>query len=195
MSAKNGREALQTLETRIPDLVLLDLKLPDINGEGVCLEIRKDHPFLPIIMLTAKDSATDTRIGFQAGADDYVSKPFAPGELLARIHARLRQIKAETSSTLQIANLELDPQKLIVTRAGKQLQLTPQEFKLLHYLMMNVGIVLTREMILNRIWSASPDIESRVVDVYIGYLRKKIDKDNAPKLIHSIRGFGYTLKQ
>lgn len=194
-SATNGTEALHLLDDQTPDLVLLDLNLPDISGEGVCLEIRKNFPFLPIIMLTAKDGVTDKVKGFQAGADDYVSKPFAPEELLARINARLRQQKANNTIVVRVGDLELDPQKLEVHRAGKELQLTPQEFKLLHYLMINPGIVLTRQMILNRIWMSSPDIETRVVDVYMGYLRKKIDQGYPKKLLHSIRGFGYTLKQ
>jgi DNA-binding response OmpR family regulator len=193
-SAENGAEALKFLETRTPHLIILDLNLPDISGEGVCREIRKDHPMLPIIMLTARDGVSDKVNGFQAGADDYVNKPFVPEELIARVKARLRRTSTEHTTAIVVGDLSLDPQTMEVKRGGKTISLTPREFKLLHYLMTNAGIVLTRDMILSRIWMSSPDVETRVVDVYMGYLRKKIDSTVDKKLIHSIRGFGYTLK-
>jgi two-component system response regulator MprA len=193
-SVVSGSEALKMLESSVPDLILLDLNLPDIKGEGVALEIRKNHPYLPIIMLTAKDSMGDKIKGFEAGADDYISKPFVPEELIARIKARLRQKNSETTEVITVADLSLNPSTLEVRRGSDLLKLTPREFKLLHYLMTNPGIVLTRDMILSRIWMSSPDVETRVVDVYMGYLRKKIDAPYKHKLIHSIRGFGYTLK-
>jgi DNA-binding response OmpR family regulator len=193
-SVENGAEALKFLETRTPHLIILDLNLPDISGEGVCREIRKDHPMLPIIMLTARDGMSDKVNGFQAGADDYVNKPFVPEELIARVKARLRRTSTEHTTAIVVGDLSLDPQTMEVKRAGKAISLTPREFKLLHYLMTNAGIVLTRDMILSRIWMSSPDVETRVVDVYMGYLRKKIDSTVDKKLIHSIRGFGYTLK-
>ncbi len=192
--AGDGVTALNTLSTLDPDLVILDLGLPNMTGESVCLEIRKKYPQLPIIILTAKDATSDVVRGLDLGADDYMTKPFIADELLARIKARLRE-RGGGEAKLQVGDLELDNKTLEVKRAGKLIQLTPKEFKLLQYLMSNRGQILTREMILNRIWLYSPDIETRVVDVYMGYLRKKIDSGFDKSLIHSVRGFGYTVKE
>lgn len=192
--ASDGVEALNSIEKLEPDLVLLDLGLPNMSGESVCLEIRKKYPDLPVIILTAKDTVSDIVGGLELGADDYMTKPFVADELLARIKARLRTT-SDGQNTLKVDDLELDNKTLEVKRDGKLIQLTPQEYKLLHYLMGNKGRILTREMILNRVWLYSPDIETRVVDVYMGYLRKKIDNEFDKKLIHSIRGFGYMVKE
>lgn len=189
-----GAEALKYIEKATPDLILLDLNLPDMTGEAVCMELRKLFPSLPLIILTAKTDITDKLQGFNVGADDYITKPIVPAELIARVKARLRQEK-NGNGVLKVGDLTLDPQKVEVTRAGKKINLTPQEFKLLEYLMSNPGQVLRREMILNRIWSYALHVESRVVDVYIGYLRKKIDGGFEKKLIQSVRGFGYTIKE
>ena len=193
-SVSDGIAALELLKKIEPDLVVLDLGLPNMSGETVCLEIRKKYPELPVIILTAKDSVADIVQGLNLGADDYMTKPFVADELLARVKARLRS-KGGVDTKLKVADLELDNKTLSVTRAGKSLQLTPQEFKLLQYLMNNQGRILTREMILNRVWLYSPDIETRVVDVYMGYLRKKIDGEDPKKLLHSVRGFGYMIKE
>jgi DNA-binding response OmpR family regulator len=188
-----GITAINMLEKLEPDLVILDLNLPDMHGESVCTEIRKEHPNLPIVMLTAKSSTSEKVEGLSMGADDYITKPFVTDEFLARIKARLRT-KNNANSKIKIDDLELDSKKVEVRRSGKLINLTPHEFKLLEYLLYNKGVVLTREMILNRIWSYSLNVESRVVDVYMGYLRKKIDSGSNKKLIHCIRGFGYTIK-
>jgi DNA-binding response OmpR family regulator len=193
-TASDGLSALEVLKKSQPDLVLLDLNLPNVNGETICLEIRKNYPGIRVIILTAKDTTTDIIQGLNLGADDYITKPFIADELLARIQARLRH-NGSNDSKLKIADLELDNNTLEVSRAGKTIKLTPQEFKLLQYLMNNKGRILTRDMILNRIWPSSYDIETRVVDVYMGYLRKKIDNDAKRKLIHSARGFGYMIKE
>lgn len=193
-TASNGINALKSVNKSQPDLIVLDLNLPDMSGEGVCIEIRKKYPHLPIIMLTAKDDIKDKVKGLKTGADDYITKPFIADEFIARVNARLRSRVIEKESKLKVADLELDSKNFQVTRGGKIINLTPQEFRLLEYLMLNKGVVLTREMILGRIWLYSPDVESRVVDVYMGYLRKKIDKGYEKKLIHSVRGFGYTIK-
>lgn len=192
--AANGVSALKLAGESEPDLVLLDLTLPDMSGEGICLELRKKYPSLRIVMLTAKDAVSDKVRLLGVGADDYITKPFIADELIARLKARLRRSSNEQEK-IQIGDLELDSKKVEVKRAGKPINLTPQEFKLLEYLMNNKGIVLTREMILNRIWEYSADVETRVVDVYIGYLRKKIDAGYKKKLLHSVRGFGYTIKE
>lgn len=191
--APDGVEGLNSVAKLPPDLVVLDLGLPNMSGETVCSELKKKHPDLPILILTAKDSTSDIVAGLNLGADDYMTKPFVAEEFLARIKARLRPLGSDEAK-LVVGDLELDPKTLEVKRAGKIVTLTPQEFKLLHYLMSNSGRVLTREMILNRVWLYSPDIESRVVDIYIGYLRKKIDAKSVKKLIKSVRGFGYMIK-
>lgn len=190
----DGIQALELLKKIEPDLVILDLGLPNMTGEAVCAEIRKKYPDLPVIILTAKDSINDIVQGLNLGADDYITKPFVADELLARIKARIRRVGG-SDTVLKIADLELDNKTLEVKREGKLIQLTPQEFKLLQYLMHNKGRILTREMILNRIWLYSSDVETRVVDVYMGYLRKKIDAGHSKKLLHSVRGFGYVIKE
>lgn len=192
--ASEGASALNAIEKLEPDLVVLDLGLPDMTGESVCLEIRKKYPDLPVLILTAKDTISDIVHGLNLGADDYMTKPFIADEFLARIKARLRA-RDGGDAKLQVADLELNKKTLEVKRNGRLIQLTPKEFKLIQYLMSNKGRILTREMILNRIWLYSPDIETRVVDVYMGYLKKKVDRDYTKKLIHSVRGFGYTIKE
>ncbi len=184
-SASDGIEALTLIAKSEPDLVVLDLGLPKMSGESVCLDI---------IILTARDTSMDVIHGFQLGADDYIAKPFNMDELLARVKARLRSVNHEDEK-LVVADLELDPKNFEVRRGETRIPLTPQEYKLLQYLMINKGQVLTRDMILNRIWPNSPDVETRVVDVYVGYLRKKIDQDFSKKLIHSVRGFGYSVRE
>lgn len=191
--AMNGVTALKKLEANQPDLVLLDLTLPDMSGESICRDVRKMYPDTAIIMLTARDEVESKVKGLQMGADDYITKPFITDELLARIAARLRRHSGD-SAILKIGDLELNTQSIQVTRDNKNIELTPQEFKLLEYLMSNQGIVLSRDMILSRVWQYSSEVDTRVVDVYIGYLRKKIDKGFKVKLIQSVRGFGYSIK-
>jgi len=193
--AGDGISALNYIKKSPPDLVILDLGLQNLSGEAVCMQIRKNHSDLPIIILTARDTIPDIVAGLKLGADDYMTKPFVGDELLARIKARLRNTGDENKSKLAVDDLVLDNDTFEVRRKEKIIQLTPQEFKLLQYLMQNQGRILTREMILNRVWLYSPDIETRVVDVYMGYLRKKVDGEYPKKLLHSVRGFGYMIKQ
>lgn len=191
--AYTGAKALKLLEKIIPDIVLLDLNLPDITGESLKMTIKKDYPEIPIIILTAKDSAVDVVRNLNEGADDYMTKPFAADELIARVRARLRkQNKAE--KLYKAHDLTLNTESLEVTRGVRRIELTQTEFSLLHYLLVNKNRVLTREMILSHVWAYSPDTETRVVDVYVGYLRKKIDQGETNKIITSVRGFGYTIK-
>lgn len=189
----DGVSILKSIKRTQPDLIILDLGLPDISGETVCTDIKKLYPDIPIVILTARDSVSDVVRGLDIGADDYMTKPFAGEELIARIKARLRQGENHESK-LKAGDLELDNETLEVRRADKVINLTQTEFQLLQYLLSNKGRVLTREMILNRVWAYSSDIESRVVDVYVGYLRKKIDSSYDKKLIQSVRGFGYMIK-
>ena len=193
-TANDGVQALNMIQRLAPDLVILDLGLPNMSGEAVCMEIRKNHADVRVIILTAKDDVSNVIQGLNLGADDYMTKPFIADELLARIKARLRYQEGDDNK-LVADDLSLDSQSLEVKRGNKSIQLTPQEFKLLQYLLGNKGRILTREMILNRVWLYSPDIETRVVDVYMGYLRKKIDADFDKKLIQSVRGFGYMIKE
>lgn len=193
-TASDGAQALNSVEKLPPDLIILDLALPNMSGESVCLEIRKKYPDLRVIILTAKDGVTDIIHGLDLGADDYMTKPFLADELLARIKARLRY-KDGSDIRLKVDDLELDAKTFETKRDNQTIQLTPQEFKLLQYLMNNKGRILTREMILNRVWLYAPNIETRVVDVYMGYLRKKVDSGYNKKLLHSVRGFGYMIKE
>lgn len=193
-TASDGIEAINIVKKNQPDVIVLDLGLPTMRGEVVCREVKKLYPDIQIIILTAQDTTPDIIKGLNIGADDYMVKPFEVEEVLARIKARLR-VKNPAHEIMKIANLSLDAAKIEVKRNDKRIELTPQEFKLLEYLMHNKGRVLSRAMILDRLWTFSPDIDTRVVDVYIGYLRKKIDTKSDESLIKSVRGFGYTIRE
>lgn len=192
--ASTGSAALLKVEKFLPSLVLLDLGLPDIQGETVLAEIRKNHPELPVVILTAKSKPHEIAQGLNLGADDYLPKPFAAEELLARIHARIKTNKSNTD-ILRVDELSLDLSKKTAFREKKKIDLTKTEFELLKYLMENEGRVLSRDLILNHVWGYSTDVESRVIDVYIGYLRKKIDSGFDKKLIKNKRDFGYLIEK
>ena len=169
---------------------MLDLGLPDIQGETILKKVRGDYPDLPIIILTAKSKPQEVADGLNLGADDYLPKPFAAEELLARINARIKKAKTK-NDTITVSDLTLNLSKMVAKRGSKNISLTKTEFELLKFLMENKGRVLSREIILNNVWGYTTEIESRVVDVYMGYLRKKIDKKYTNKLIKNKRGFGY----
>lgn len=188
-----GTDALEIMSKIQPNLVILDLGLPDVKGESLCRTMRESYPDSSIVILTGKSATENVVEGLTLGADDYIIKPFDGSELVARVNARLRHHRPQ-NGVYEIEDLKLNTATMEVTRGGKIINLTAQEFRLLEYLLINKGKVLSRDMILNRLWRASPDVETRVVDVYIGYLRKKIDKGHNKKLIHSIRGFGYVIK-
>lgn len=188
----DGAKALSIIKEGLVDLVVLDLGLESISGESVCIESKKTMPELPIIILTAKNTSQDIIRGLNIGADDYISKPFEIEEVLVRARVRLKQ---QLGSITQIDDLIVNSASMQVKRGDKEIPLTAKEFKLLEYLIKNKGIVLSREAILDHVWLYSPDIDTRVVDVYIGYLRKKIDSGAQKKLIKSVRGFGYTIRQ
>lgn len=190
--SNTGADGMNLIRKVQPELVLLDLMLPDIDGRSICKKIKQDFPNIKVIMITGQDSSEDIAKGLDYGADDYLSKPVDTTVLMARIKARLRNTNLQ-KKILECADLILDQETHEVTRGGKIINLTPQEYRLLNYLIVNKNMVLSREMILSRIWQGNPDIETRVVDVYIGYLRSKIDFKK-PKLIKTVRGFGYTLK-
>lgn len=191
-SASTGADALRKIEKIYPDMILLDLGLPDIQGESILKIVREDHPDLPVIILTAKSKPQEIAQGLNLGADDYLAKPFAIEELLARINVRLKR-NSDSNSILKLGDLSLDRSKMIAKRGKVEIILTKTEFALLEFLMENAGRVLSRNVILNHVWGYSTNVESRVVDIYVGYLRKKIDSNFDTELIRNKRGFGYLI--
>jgi DNA-binding response OmpR family regulator len=189
----DGEEAVFLAESYEYDLILLDIKLPRKDGWTVCRELRKENILTPILMLTAFDAIEDKVKGLREGADDYLTKPFAFEELLARIQALIRRAQDIKSPSLQVLDLKLDPVTKKVTRAGRNISLTAKEYALLEYLMRNAGRVVTPSMIIEHVWDRNFDAASNVVNVYINHLRAKIDKDGGPKLIRTVRGIGYVL--
>lgn len=176
------------------DLVLLDLMLPKRDGIEVLREIRRRKLSVPVLLLTARASVADRVAGLDAGADDYLPKPFAFEELLARVRALLRRGKGGASAVLAVADLELDPASRRVTRAGRRIDLTAREFALLEFFLRHPGRVLSRSLIAQHVWGVDADSFTNVIDVYVNYLRKKIDQDFEPKLLGTVRGAGYVLK-
>jgi len=192
--AYDGEQGFFLAKTNAYDLILLDLMLPKVDGLSVCKKLRAEGVSTPIIMVTAKDTVKDKVVGLDSGADDYLTKPFAFEELLARMRAVLRKKDAKSVNKLQVDDLVLDLLTHKVTRAGKEIALTSKEYSLLEYLMRNSGSVVTRTMISEHVWDIDFDTFTNVIDVYIKYLRDKIDSDSKKKLIQTIRGRGYTLK-
>lgn len=179
------------------DAIILDINLPYLNGLDLCREIREHNAKVPILMVTALGAPEDKLNGFDCGADDYIVKPFDFKELLARIKVFLKRSDANLlpARILTIADLEMDLDKKSVKRAGKKIELTAKEFSLLEYFLKNKGKVVTRGDIAEKIWEITFDTGTNVIDVYVNYLRKKIDKDFSPKLIHTQFGMGYVLKE
>jgi two-component system OmpR family response regulator len=194
-TAGNGREALSQVSSYRPHLVVLDVMLPDLDGFEVAKRLRQDAHRVPILFLTAKDATEDKIRGLTLGGDDYVTKPFSLEELLARIRAVLRRAldATESSSRLSFSDLELDEETREVFRSSNSIELTPTEFKLLRYLMMNPRRVLSKAQILDHVWEYDFDGDANVVETYISYLRKKVDS-LGPPLIHTLRGAGYSLR-
>ena len=192
--AYDGQEGLFLAKTNPYDLVILDLMLPKLDGISLCKTLKDKGMLTPIVMLTAKDAIKDKVAGLDAGADDYITKPFAFAELLARIRAILRKKGHEASGTIKVDDLILDLTTHRVERAGKEIKLTQKEYALLEYLMRNAGSIVTRTMISEHVWDIYFDTFTNVIDVYINYLRNKIDLPHKKKLIHTVRGRGYILK-
>lgn len=191
----DGEEALFQAQVNQYDLIILDVMLPKKNGFSICKEIREEGNLTPILMLTARDQLEDKVKGLQEGADDYLTKPFAFEELLARIQALLRRTQNYKTKILKVGELELDPVSRKITREGKPITLTGKEYALLEYLMRNKGRVITQSMIIDHVWDMNYDGLSNVVNVYINHLREKIDKGFSPKYIHTIRGVGYKVDE
>jgi heavy metal response regulator len=191
----DGEEALFQAEVNEYDLIILDVMLPKKNGFEVCREIRRNSILTPILMLTAKDQLDDKIKGLNEGADDYLTKPFAFDELLARIRALMRRTQDYKTKTLVVGDLELNPVSRKITRAGKNISLTGKEYALLEYLMRNKGRIITQTMLIEHVWDMNYDGLSNVVNVYINHLREKIDRDFSQKYIHTIRGVGYKIDE
>lgn len=196
-TAANGQEGLQYLIDHEPDLLILDVMMPYIDGWEVCRRVRQAGAVMPILMLTAKDEIEERVKGLDTGADDYLVKPFALEELLARVRALLRrqaEHKDDQSASLHYEDLSLDLDTRESFRAGRRIDLTTKEFDLLHLLLANPRKVLTREIIMERIWGYDYSGESNVLEVYIAMLRQKLEEGGEPRLINTIRGVGYVLR-
>jgi DNA-binding response OmpR family regulator len=192
--AFDGEEALDWVGVNDYDLIILDVMLPKMNGIDVCRRIRQDKISTPVLMLTARDSIQDRVTGLDSGADDYLVKPFAQEELLARIRSLLRRDIPGRDPVLRCADLEMDAAAHEVRRAGQVIRLTAKEFAVLEYLLRNQGRVLSRDTIAEHVWDYEFDGLSNIVDVYIRYLRRKLDEGFEPKLIETIRGAGYRIR-
>ncbi|MEK6275696.1 MAG: response regulator transcription factor [Actinomycetota bacterium] len=194
--AADGNEALYRLEsTDEPDAMILDVLMPGVDGLEVCRRLRSGGSRLPVLMLTARTEVEDRVAGLDAGADDYVTKPFALEELLARVRALLRRTSDEAGDVMRFADLELDPGTREVRRGDRAMELTRTEFSLLELFMRNPRQVLTRSVIFERVWGYDFGFASNSLDVYIGYLRRKTEADGEPRLIQTVRGVGYALRE
>lgn len=193
----DGRSGLQLSLSENWDAILLDLMLPELNGMEVCRRIRQSNKIVPIIMITARDSVLDRVSGLDSGADDYVVKPFAIEELLARMRSLQRRVGAISSTELTMLtfkDLLVEIESCVVKKGGKVISLTKREYDLLVIFIRNINIVLTREVLLNKVWGYSTGVETNVVDVYVRYLRNKIDDQNEASYIQTVRGTGYVMR-
>ncbi|GMQ94446.1 MAG: two-component system response regulator MprA [Acidimicrobiia bacterium] len=189
----DGAQALAAARDHQPDLVVLDVMMPEIDGVEVCRRLRAEGD-VPVLMLTAKDTVADRVLGLDSGADDYLVKPFAYEELLARVRSLFRRRKPGTHEVLRCADVVADVEAFEVTRGERQVEFTVLEFRLLEYLLRNQRIVLSRSRILEAVWGLDVETTSNVVDVYIRYLRNKLEAVGEPRLIHTVRGAGYVLR-
>ncbi len=194
--AYTGEEALAMVREASPDLVILDIMLPGIDGMEVCRRLRKNHPDLPILMLTARDAIPDRVAGLDAGADDYLVKPFAFDELLARLRALLRRARPpEPGEVLRFADLTMNTTTREVWRGERPVDLTAREFDILELFLRHPRQVLTRDLLYERIWGYDYGGESNIIEVYIRYLRAKLEAAGEPRLLHTVRGVGYVLRE
>ncbi|MCO7175952.1 response regulator transcription factor [Sporolactobacillus kofuensis] len=199
LTATKGTDALRLAKESRPDLMVLDLMLPEMDGMDVCKQLRQEQSFIPILMLTAKDDELDKILGLELGADDYMTKPFSPREVVARVKAILRRTdlgKQEQHEVLTIGDLKVYPNNFEATFKNEEMVLTPKEFELLVYLMKHKGRVLTREQLLNAVWNYDFAGDTRIVDVHVSHLRDKIeDVTRKPLYIKTVRGLGYKLEE
>ena len=193
--ARDGQEGLSMALDRVHDLIILDIQLPKIDGLQILRELRDQGVATPVLLLTVRATIEDKVLGLDSGADDYLPKPFAFQELVARIRALLRRRPDTEPALVKIADLTLDPARRLVLRGDKRIDLSPREFSLLNFFMRNPERVLTRTMITEHVWDYDFDSDTNVIDVYVNYLRKKIDTDRKNKLIQTVRGVGYMMKK
>jgi DNA-binding response OmpR family regulator len=193
--AGNGKEGEAYLNSYEYDLLVLDLLLPQMSGTELLRRARVSHAALPVLILTARDAVEDKVAHFEAGADDYLTKPFDFAELLVRVKALLRRSPVERADVLRIADLELNRITQLVKRDGRRLELTAKEYALLEYLLCSPGRVFSRTMILNHVWDQSFEGVTNIVDVYVRYLRRKVDEPFPVRLIHTVRGVGYCVRE
>ncbi|MDH6136799.1 DNA-binding response OmpR family regulator [Kitasatospora sp. MAA4] len=193
-SADGGRAALELVATEPPDVLVLDVSMPDLTGTEVCRQLRAQGVDTPVLMLSALDELADRVAGLQAGADDYLVKPFALEELVLRLHALLRRRPPAATGLLRVGPLEINPATREVYRDGLPVQLTRREFELLEQLARNAGLVLTRDQLLDRVWGYDFDVRTDAVDTFVSYLRRKLEEGGRPRLIHTVRGVGFVLR-
>jgi len=192
--AADGLAALEQLDAGPADAIVLDMMMPNLNGLDVCRRLRERGDRTPILMLTARHETADRVAGLDAGADDYLVKPFDVAELFARLRALLRRAAPDATDEIAVGGLRIDPASRTVTRDGTEIALTKTEYELLLLLAEHPGHVLERETILDRVWGYSFDTNSNSLDVYIGYLRRKTEQDGMPRMIHTVRGVGFVLR-
>ena len=192
--AEGGKEALRAVAEQPPAAVVLDVAMPDLDGVAVVRRLRADGSEVPVCILSARDEVSDRVAGLQAGADDYVVKPFAVPELAARLHALLRRHGGDGVAPVVVGELVIDPRRRRATRAGHELDLTRREFDLLEAFARHPGQVLSRDQLLQRVWGYNFDVQTNVVDVFVGYLRRKLEAGEAGRVLHTVRGVGFVLR-
>jgi DNA-binding response OmpR family regulator len=192
--AEGGRRALELVEERRPGVMVLDVVMPDLSGVAVVSRLRERGIEIPICILSARDEVQDRVAGLEAGADDYVVKPFDLEELAARLRALLRRAPSTESSLIRLGDLIVDPAQRTVHRAGREIELTRREFELLEELARHRGMVLSRKQLLEQVWGYDFEVDGNVVDVFVGYLRRKLEAGGEPRMIHTVRGVGFVLK-
>lgn len=194
-TADGGPEALAAIRQTPPDVLVLDVSMPGMSGIEVCTRLREDGQDLPVLMLSALDETADRIAGLQAGGDDYLVKPFALPELVLRLRALLRRRPPVDRDVLRVADLVIDPAARTVHRAGRRLELTRREFELLEVLARNMGLVLTRDQLLDRVWGYDFEVRTDAVDTFVSYLRRKLEADGGERLVHTVRGVGFVLRE
>jgi DNA-binding response OmpR family regulator len=193
-TAEGGRRALELISQRRPSVVLLDVVMPDVSGVDVTRRLRGDGVEVPICMLSARDEVADRVAGLEAGADDYIVKPFALQEVVARLHALLRRVPEREPVPLRVGDLLVDPARRLVRRGDRDVELTRREFELLEELARHAGMVLSRPQLLERVWGYDFEVDGNVVDVFVGYLRRKLEEGGEPRIVHTVRGVGFVMR-